>query len=116
MDRIDLDCGCALDPDGATRCERHQNGDPHAEFSQDDLIRAANAARIDEHLRHQLLVRNAMDEAERKAWGAFSRYKFFMGGYHAAQWVLLNKLLEDAHQPSPFANLVKLAREHTGKN
>ena len=51
MDRIDLDCGCALDPDGATRCDRHQNGDPHAEFSQDDLIRATDARRIDEHLR-----------------------------------------------------------------
>ncbi len=116
MDRIDLDCGCALDPDGATRCDRHQNGDPHAEFSQDDLIRATNAARIAEHLRHRLMVRNAMDEAERKAWDAFSRYKFIMGGYHAAQWVLLNKLLEDTHQPSPFTDLVKLAREHTVKD
>ena len=116
MDRIDLDCGCALDPDGATRCDRHQNGDPHAEFSQDDLTKADNPESTGKHLRHRLLVRNAMDEAERKAWDAFSRYKFLMGGYHAAQWVILNKLLENGRQPNPFANLVKLAREHTGKD
>ena len=81
----------------------------------DNLTRADNPENTGKHLRHRLLVRNAMDEAERRAWDAFSRYKFVMGGYHAAQWVMLNKLLEDGRQPNPFANLVKLAREHTVK-
>ena len=41
-----------IGPDGPTRCD-HQNGDPAVELSQDDLIRTANAARVDKHLRHQ---------------------------------------------------------------
>ena len=107
MERVDPNCGRVPDPDSETRCDLQEDASPTS---------AADAGRIDEHLHHRLMVRNAMDEAERKAWDAFSRYKFIMGGYHAAQWVTLNKLLEDAHQPSPFSDLVKLAREHTVKD
>lgn len=49
-------------------------------------------------------------EAERKALDALSRYKFWMFGYWAAIWVHLNRLHKPA-RPSPFAVLVKLARQ-----
>jgi hypothetical protein len=50
-----------------------------------------------------------MAEAERKAWDSLAGYKFLMFGYHAAQWVTLNKLL--AHpRANPFGEAVKLAR------
>ena len=106
MERVDPNCERVPDPDSETRHASQENSAPNT----------ADAGRINEHLRHQTLIRNAMDEAERKAWDAFSRYKFVMGGYHAAQWVTLNKLLEDKRQPNPFSNLVKLARERTVKD
>jgi hypothetical protein len=31
--------------------------------------------------------------AERKAWDALARYKFWMFGYHAAAWIKYNDLL-----------------------
>ena len=53
---------------------------------------------------------SAMQEAEQLAWEALSGYKFWMFGYHAAQWVNLNRLLEKK-QPNPFRDAVLLARE-----
>lgn len=50
-----------------------------------------------------------MAEAEQKAWESLSGYKFFMFGYHAAQWVLLHQVLQEK-QPNPFILLVKLAQ------
>jgi len=47
--------------------------------------------------------------AERKAWDALARYKFWMFGYHAAQWVLLTRVSGLA-RPNPFKPLVKMAR------
>lgn len=49
-------------------------------------------------------------EAERKAWDALARYKFWMFGYHAADWVKLNRRLP-GRRPNPFARLVAAARE-----
>jgi hypothetical protein len=53
-------------------------------------------------------------EAERKAWLSLAGYKFWMFGYHAAQWVLLNRLSANPG-PNPFASLVRAAREHRSK-
>jgi hypothetical protein len=52
-----------------------------------------------------------MADAERKAWESLARYKFWMFGYYAAQWVLLNKLSESKLK-NPFRGLVKVARGH----
>ena len=60
------------------------------------------------------VIRRRMMEAKAKAWDALSRYKFWMFGYHAAEWVPLNRLLRDFHQPdepNPWHLLVCLARE-----
>lgn len=59
-------------------------------------------------------VADAMIEAEEKAWRSLAGYKFWMFGYHAAQWVLLNKIDMPfgGKMPNPFTNLVKTAREH----
>lgn len=53
---------------------------------------------------------NAMLTAEAQAWNALARYKFWMFGYHAAQWVLLNRVAQ-ARQSNPFGVLVRIARE-----
>lgn len=50
-------------------------------------------------------------DAELKAWEALSRYKFWMFGYHAAQWVLLNRV-SNARRANPFRELVYMARNH----
>ena len=52
----------------------------------------------------------AMAEAERKAWDSLGRYKFLMFGYHAAQWVTLNKLMP-VKAENPFRKLVHAAWE-----
>jgi len=44
-----------------------------------------------------------------KAIRSLARYKFWMFGYHAANWVNLNKLL-DQKMPNPFQGLVHNAR------
>ncbi len=51
-----------------------------------------------------------MAEAEQKAWESLSGYKFFIFGYHAAQWVLLHQVIQEK-RPNPFSDLVKLAQE-----
>jgi hypothetical protein len=56
-------------------------------------------------------LNSALKEAERKAWDSLGRYKFLMFGYHAAQWVTLNRLLpKTERQRNPFHALVMLAR------
>lgn len=54
-------------------------------------------------------IKSAMAEAEVKAVDSLARYKFLMFGYHAAQWVTLNKLL-NKKQPNPFRGFVKMSR------
>ena len=50
-------------------------------------------------------------EAEKKAWRSLAGYKFWMFGYHAAQWVLLNRMLPAPfRRGNPWAVLVKIAR------
>lgn len=63
-------------------------------------------------------IPDAMIEAEEKAWRALAGYKFWMFGYHAAQWVLLNKIDMPFGEkmPNPFTRLVKAAREHIAQN
>ena len=59
-------------------------------------------------------ILEAMEDAERKAWDALSRYKFLMFGYHAAQWVNLRKLLLGSDQrlpANPWRDVVSLARD-----
>jgi len=50
--------------------------------------------------------------AERKAWDALARYKFWMFGYHAAAWIKYNDLLRpgEGRARNPFRDLVLLAR------
>jgi hypothetical protein len=60
-------------------------------------------------MNESLTIEDAMIEAERKAWKALAGYKFWMFGYHAAQWVLLNRL-HGKRNHNPFTQLVKLAR------
>jgi len=50
-----------------------------------------------------------LDAAEREAWKALARYKFWMFGYFAARWVFLNRML-GAKRPNPFKRLVAMAR------
>ena len=51
-----------------------------------------------------------MDVAELKALDALARYKFQMFGYWAAIWVHLNRI-SGLKRPSPFKDLVKVARK-----
>jgi hypothetical protein len=54
-----------------------------------------------------------LEKAQAKAWDALSRYKCWMFGYHASQWVLLNRLLPEP-KPNPFRAAVQLARQFAG--
>lgn len=54
--------------------------------------------------------RKVLDEEERKAFAALSRYKFWMFGYHAAMWVNYNRH-SGLKAKNPFRDLVKQARE-----
>mgnify|MGYP001182328455 CR=1 FL=1 len=51
--------------------------------------------------------------AERKAWDALARYKFYMAGYWMAAWVKYNDLLlpGNGRARNPFRDLVLLARK-----
>lgn len=55
-------------------------------------------------------LRADLRTAEVKALDALARYKFWMFGYHAADWVRLNRRLPGS-RPNPFKRLVLLARE-----
>ncbi|MCX7363575.1 MAG: hypothetical protein NTV97_17225 [Alphaproteobacteria bacterium] len=48
--------------------------------------------------------------AERKAWESLARYKFWMFGYHAADWVKIARRL-GGKRPNPFKSLVHAGRE-----
>jgi len=64
----------------------------------------------DRHLnQRQKTIAVEVDEAERKAIDALSRYKFMMFGYWAGIWVHLNRI-EGKGRPSPFTRLVKTAQ------
>lgn len=54
-------------------------------------------------------LRAKRNAAELKAWQALAGYKFWMFGYHAAQWVLLSQQLGE-RRPNPFKLLVDAAR------
>ena len=51
-----------------------------------------------------------LNEAERKAHDALSRYKFVMFGYWAAVWTHINDIGE-FKRPNPFREYVALARQ-----
>lgn len=51
----------------------------------------------------------ALELAEWKAWDSLQRYKFLMFGYHAAQWVIINRL-GGFKRKNPFKKLVTLAK------
>lgn len=51
-----------------------------------------------------------LNDAEKKAWDALSRYKFQMFGYWAAIWVHLNRISGE-NRPNPWRELVMKARE-----
>ena len=54
----------------------------------------------------------ALNEAERKAWDALARYKFWMFGYYAGRWVFLNRLIGGrSPRGNPFKPLVAIARD-----
>jgi len=55
-------------------------------------------------------IRKKKEEAVDQAIKSLAGYKFWMFGYHAADWVKLNKLDPDP-EPSPFYRLVSLAKE-----
>lgn len=50
-----------------------------------------------------------LDESEKKAIDALSRYKFQMFGYWAAIWVHLNRI-GNFKRPNPFKDLVTTAK------
>lgn len=52
-----------------------------------------------------------LETAEAKAWDSLAKYKFWMFGYWAADWVRLNRRL-GLRRPNPFARLVLAARAH----
>lgn len=70
----------------------------------DEDLGVAILTRVAERLSAELAV------AERKALQALAGYKFVMFGYHAAQWVLLNRV-EGGGRPNPFRILVHAARQ-----
>ena len=50
-----------------------------------------------------------MDKAQSAARDALARYKPERFGYHASQWIMLNKTLESP-RPNPFRDIIKFAR------
>jgi hypothetical protein len=56
-----------------------------------------------------------IDIAAQNAWKALAGYKFMMFGYWAGIWVHLNRI-EGRKRPSPFAILVRVAREYLATN
>lgn len=54
-------------------------------------------------------MRAELEQAERKAWEALSRYKFQMFGYWCSVWVHLNRISGE-NRPNPWRDLVLRAR------
>lgn len=61
----------------------------------------------------QIRVDDARNEALLNALKSLAGYKFIMFGYHAAQWVLLNRV-SATKRPNPFRALVHQARKMIG--
>lgn len=65
------------------------------------------------------ILHNERLDAERKAWEAMAKYKFWMFGYWAGAWVKYNRILGQIDKtqklPNPFIALVKLARDNQEK-
>ena len=56
-------------------------------------------------------ITDMMNTQKLKATKSLAGYKFLMFGYHAAQWVMLNKTLpRKFKQGNPFKGLVETAR------
>ena len=55
-------------------------------------------------------ARELLTEAEIKAWRSLAQGKHSQFGYWAAKVVQLRELLGKSHEPSPFSELVKLAK------
>ena len=51
-----------------------------------------------------------LDEATMNAWRCLSQGKFSLFGYWAAKVVQFRELLGKSHEPSPFSDLVKMAK------
>ena len=62
----------------------------------------------------ETIIKNKMNEAETKAWENLNRGKFSNFGYWAAKVVQCREMLGISHTPSPFADLVKFAKEIRG--
>lgn len=58
-----------------------------------------------------MITLDDLRDEEQKAWEALSGYKFYMFGYHAANWVNFNNK-GDFKLPNPFRGLVKYAGNH----
>ena len=58
------------------------------------------------------MLEQEMAAAEKRAWDALGRYKFWMFGYWAAVWIHLNRYRRPQNLPNPFRDLVKAARQH----
>jgi hypothetical protein len=57
-----------------------------------------------------------MEHHRTRAIRSLAGYKFWMFGYHAGQWVELNKLLSPPRLPNPFRSIVNTARvEEVGR-
>ena len=54
-------------------------------------------------------IQAEMETAATKAIDSLARYKFVMFGYHAGQWVLLNRI-QGHRDPNPFKDLVIAAQ------
>lgn len=59
-------------------------------------------------------IEKEIAEAEKKAMNSLKRYKFVMFGYWAGVWVHLNRI-SGLKSPSPFRNLVQLAKKEAHK-
>lgn len=57
-----------------------------------------------------------LDEATMNAWKSLSQGKFSLFGYWAAKVVQFRELLGKSHEPSPFSDLVKMAKSKFPEN
>ena len=57
-----------------------------------------------------------LDEAIINAWKSLSQGKFSLFGYWGAKVVQFRELLGKSHEPSPFSDLVKMAKSKFPQN
>jgi hypothetical protein len=55
-----------------------------------------------------MITESDLQEEEEKAWKALKGYKFWMFGYHAANWVNFNRK-GGFKKPNPFKSLITFA-------